>query len=402
MAYRCDPMRWRRPEGLFVLDESAGSGIARLSGLEGFARSVMVGVVPLAALDALGSKEAVSYVFIGGALITVLFTLNVGTLERRLPRRWVVTMAAVFLIVASALLAVADGGLFVVAIGLRSAEASIFSVCLSLYIMDYIGKRELTVVESRRIVYTGGAWLAGPTLGGWLWSRGNTWAPFAISGVTTLVMIWYFWRLRFHRNPVLLTPTTQVPNPLHNVARYFRQRNLRIAYAITLSRAVFWAALFVYGPIYIVEADLPTWTVGVFLSTASAMLFVSPLVRRSSDRFGTRSVIIGAFVMMAASMSLLAMLPHPQPLGVVLWLVGSLGGAALDVLGNIPFMRTVKPRERTAMTTVFSTWREVSFLVAPLIAAIALAFGSLRILYVAMAVLLAAAAVATSFLPRRI
>ena len=186
------------------------------------------------------------------------------------------------------------------------------------------------------------------------------------------------------------------------MARYFRQRNLRIAYAITLSRAVFWAALFVYGPIYIVEADLPTWTVGVFLSTASAMLFVSPLVRRSSDRFGTRSVIIGAFVMMAASMSLLAMLPHPQPLGVVLWLVGSLGGAALDVLGNIPFMRTVKPRERTAMTTVFSTWREVSFLVAPLIAAIALAFGSLRILYVAMAVLLAAAAVATSFLPRRI
>ncbi len=84
------------------------------------------------------------------------------------------------------------------------------------------------------------------------------------------------------------------------------------------------------------------------------------------------------------------------------WLLGALGGAALDLLGNIPFMKMVKPRERTAMTTVFSTWREVSFLVAPLIAAGALAVGSFRILYVVMAALSAGAAAATSFLPRRI
>jgi len=54
------------------------------------------------------------------------------------------------------------------------------------------------------------------------------------------------------------------------------------------------------------------------------------------------------------------------------------------------------------MTTVFSTWREVSFLIAPLIAAVALAAGSFRILYATIAVLLAGTAVATSFLPRRI
>ncbi len=395
-------MRWRRPEGLLVLEPSVGTELARLTGLEGFARAVMTGVVPLAAFDALGSKAAVSYVFIGGAVITVLFTLNVGALERHLQRRWVVTLAAGFLFAAAALLAVADGPLFAVAIGLRSAEASIFSVCLSLYIMDFIGKRDLTVTESRRIVYSGAAWLVGPTLGVWLWGRGSTVAPFAVSGAATLVMITYFWRLRFHHHAVLMTPTSTISNPFSNVIRYFRQRNLRIAYAITLSRAVFWAALFVYGPIYIVEADMPTWTAGVFLSTASAMLFTSPLIRRAADRFGTRTIIIGAFTLMALSMSALALLKRPEPIGVVFWLLGAMGGAALDVLGNIPFMRMVKPRERTAMTTVFSTWREVSFLIAPLIAAIALAAGSFRILYVVIAVLLGGAAVATSFLPRRI
>jgi ACDE family multidrug resistance protein len=395
-------MRWRRPEGLLVLEPSVGTDLARLTGLEGFARSVMTGVVPLAAFEALGSKAAVSYVFIGGAVITVLFTLNVGALERRFQRRWVVSLAAGFLLLAAALLAFADGPLFAIAIGLRSAEASIFSVCLSLYIMDFIGKRDLTVIESRRIIYSGMAWLGGPLLGVWLWGRGHTVAPFGISGLATIVMISYFWRLRFHHNAVLMTPTSTITNPFANVARFFRQRNLRIAYAITLSRAVFWAALFVYGPIYIVEADLPTWTAGAFLSLASSMLFFSPVIRRTADRFGSRGVIIAAFTLMATSMSALALLAHPEPLGVVFWLLGALGGAALDVLGNIPFMRMVKPRERTAMTTVFSTWREVSFLIAPLIAALALAAGSFRILYVTIAAILAGAAVATSFLPRRI
>jgi ACDE family multidrug resistance protein len=395
-------MRWRRPDGLLVLEPSVGTELARLTGLESFARAVMAGVVPLAAYEALGSKQAVSYVFIGGAIITVLFTLNVGALERRLHRRWVVTLAAAFLLAAAGLLAYADGPLFAVAIGLRSAEASIFSVCLSLYIMDYIGKRDLTVTESRRIVYSGGAWLAGPTIGGWLWSRGSTTAPFAISAVATVVMISYFWRLRFHHNAVLMTPNSAISNPFVNVVRFFRQRNLRIAYLITLCRAVFWAALFVYGPIYIIEADMPAWSAGIFLSASSAMLFTSPLVRRAADRFGTRTLIIAAFTLMAVSMLALAGLDRPRPFGVVFWLLGALGGAVLDLLGNIPFMKMVKPRERTAMTTVFSTWREVSFLIAPLIGAIALAAGSFRLLYVVIAVLLAGAATATSFLPRRI
>lgn len=395
-------MRWRRPEGLLELESDVGTDLARLGAIEGFARAVLTGVVPLAALDALGSKQAVSYAFSAGAVITLLFTLNVGAMERRLQRRWVMMLAAGFLLVSVVLFAVAKGPLFAVAIGLRSAEASVFSVCLSLYIMDYIGKKEFTTTESRRIAYTGGAWLAGPVLGVWLYTHGARNGPFVLSAISTAAMVWYFWRLRLHRHPVLMTPTTSVTHPIHNVVRFFGQRHLRIAYLITVSRALFWAALFVYGPLYVVEAGLPTWLAGAVLSAASAMLFISPLVRRAADRFGTRSVIIVALGVMAACMVVLAVIGDAQPIGLVFWLIGASGGAALDVLGNIPFMRTVKPRERTAMTSVFSTWRELSFLLAPLIAIVALALGAFWLLYLVLAVLLVAAGVAASFLPRRI
>ena len=395
-------MRWRRPVGLEQLDANAAVELARLGGFEGLSRSVMVGVVPLAALEALGSKAAVSYAFIGGQMITLMITINVGWLERKMPRRWVVTLASSFLVVAAGLFLVADGPLFVLAVGLRSAEASIFAVCMSLYIMDYIGKRDLTSTESRRMVYLGAAWVIGPTLGVWLWSNAHTSAPFLISIVMTLVTAGYFWRLRLHRNPVLLTPTTAIPNAVHSMVRFFRQRNLRIAYAITTSRAIFWAALFVYGPIYVVESGLPTWAAGVFLSAASGMLFISPMVRVTADRLGTRAVIIGALGVMSASMVALAIIGDARKIGLVFWLTGALGGAAVDMLGNIPFMRLVKPRERVAMTAIFTTWRETSFLLAPVIGAVALGLGSFWLLYLVIAMLLASAAIATSFLPRRL
>ena len=48
---------------------------------------------------------------------------------------------------------------------MRAAAASLFSVCRSLYIMDYIGKRELAHSELRRMLFNGLAWLVGPLLG---------------------------------------------------------------------------------------------------------------------------------------------------------------------------------------------------------------------------------------------
>ena len=77
-------------------------------------------------------------------------------------------------------------------------------------------------------------------------------------------------------------------------------------------------------------------------------------------------------------------------------------GLTLDVLGNIPFMRLVRPRERTPMTAVFTTWREMSFLLAPLLAAGVLLVGPLWLLYPVLAVLMLVGIVAASVLPRRI
>jgi MFS family permease len=396
-------MRLHRPLPLLHLDKGVGTGLARLSGLEGLTRSLLVATVPLLALDRLGSKDAVSQAFTVGAVLTLLVTLNLGRMEELVARKWVMTFGIVALFSAAILFTLTYTPAFVVAIGLRSAAASTFSVLLTLYVMDHIGKGELTQMESSRMVYNGLGWLIGPLLGVWLISEVGEAAPFIVSACLSILLMAYYWWLRLGNSVVIVAARRGAPSPLRSIPRFFKQRYMRIAYAITFTRATFWVALFVYGPIYIVEAGLDDWVAGAFLSGVAAILLFSPLIRRVADAAGIRRVVIVSLCVIAANLIAIASLGDARPLGIVFWVGAALGGAAIDVVGNIPFMRTVKPRERVAMATVFSTWREMSALVSPLIGALVLAVSlPFQIYYLVIASMCTITALFATRLPRRI
>lgn len=392
----------RRPSALLVVSGRAGEFFARLNALEGIARSLLVGVIPLLALEALGSKEMVTRAYLFASLLTLAITLNFAALERLLQRRWVVTLGVGCTLAAMSILLLADGMVIALGIGLQQAAASLFSVCLSLYIMDYIGKKDLIYTETRRMLYTGMVWMIGPTLGLWLWEDVGSWAPFAFTAGSALGMLGYFWYLRLGHGSGIQKAKSSSVNVFRIIPRYFEQPALRIAYWITLSRSIFWVTLFVYGPIYVVEAKLPTWVAGGLLSMVSALLLASPLIRNLAARRGTRRIIIYALVLSGSSMAMLYLLGEARPIGLLFWITAALGGATLDVLGNIPFMRMVKPRERTEMTMIFSTWREGSQLLTPLLVSVMLLFAPFETFYVLLALLLFGAAVTATFLPRRL
>ncbi len=392
----------RRPAALLVVPGNAGEYFARLNALEGLARSLVVGVVPLLALEALGSKEMVTRAYLIASLLTLTITLNFAVLERFLQRRWVITLGVVLSICAMIIFFYGQGMEIAAAIGMQAAAASLFSVCLSLYIMDYIGKRELIYTETRRMLYTGIAWMIGPSLGLWLWTEFKILSPFVLSAFIAIVMLAYFWYLRLSPNPVIQRAKKASVNIFKIIPRYFQQPALRIAYFITLSRAIFWVTLFIYGPIYVVEANLPNWIAGGLLSFVSGLLLISPLIRRLASHLGTRKVIISALILTGTSMLMLYFSGKPSATGLLYWITASLGGVTVDILGNIPFMRLVKPRERTEMTMIFSTWREGSQLLTPLLVSLVLLFASFEVFYLLMAGILFGASFMASFLPRRL
>jgi hypothetical protein len=65
-------------------------------------------------------------------------------------------------------------------------------------------------------------------------------------------------------------------------------------------------------------------------------------------------------------------------------------------------MRLVKARERSEMTMIFSTWREMSNLLTPLLVTLVLLIAPIEVFYLLLAILLSLASVSVSFLPRRL
>ena len=59
------------------------------------------------------------------------------------------------------------------------------------------------------------------------------------------------------------------------------------------------------------------------------------------------------------------LLPKPALIGIIFLVIATLGMDMLDIIGNLPFMRMVNPKQRTEMTTVYSTWKEFSFAITP-------------------------------------
>ncbi|MEM9202209.1 MAG: MFS transporter [Actinomycetota bacterium] len=396
-------MLFNRPHAIHQLArDDVGRDLARLGGLEGFSRSLTVTVLPLAVLDALGSKAAVSNAYFAGSLLAFCATLNVGRFEQLIARRWVLTIAMTGMVLANVLVVSVDGPSLALAVSLVNTSSAIFAVLIALFIMEYIGKRELARNESRRMIHNGVAWGIGPLISVWLYTDVAEWTPFALAGLCSCATLAYFWWLRIGPNAALSAPREPAPSPLANIPRYFRQRYLRIAYVITLVRGTFWASLFVYAPLYILEAELPSMLTGGLVSIVAALLLASPLTLRAVDMTSTKTVMIAGFVLIAASLLALAAIGPAEPVGVVFWVTGALGASWLDVLGNIPFMRTVRPRERTAMATVFSSWRETSAVVAPGLGALVLVVAPFWVYYVVVAAMALATAMYVTYLPARI
>lgn len=65
-------------------------------------------------------------------------------------------------------------------------------------------------------------------------------------------------------------------------------------------------------------------------------------------------------------------------------------------------MRNVKAHERVAMTTMFSTWREASELLTPLLVSAVLVVFPFHVFFFVLALMHFSSAISTSYLPKRL
>lgn len=376
---------------------------ATLYALESYARALLATVITVQALQLLGNARDVSLLFSAVGLTGLVASFSIPLLIRRLTRRWVYTLGALLILGAALALSTvtvagqAAGMLF------RVYGTACLNITLSLYILQYIRRTELTVSEPRRMQFGAIAWVVGPALGVYLYQRVGVLAPFALSAAMSLLLIAIFWLLRISDRPGIVAPTERSRRgPARSIGRFIVQPRLRLAWTIVFLRSWWWVFFFIYAPVYAVQQGLGEITGAMVVSAGNGLLFLAPVAGGFARRFGVRRVLRAGFAVCGV-FTLGAGLFFEVPGTVIaLLLLATVGTIMLDAVGNVPFLAAVRAREREEMTTVFRTYLDAAELIPPAIFALVLSFLDLQVVFLIQGCVMLAATALLGYLPARL
>jgi ACDE family multidrug resistance protein len=344
------------------------TSFALIAGFEAVVRGMVLAVYPLLMYRSWGDAALVSKWYLGVGLISLCTALMIPLLTRYMRRRWVYG-AALSLYLLSAGLGMWGGKAATLALLCHSMAAAAAFVCFNAYVLEHVSKVDFARLESLRMFYGGLGWTVGPLLGVWLlgfWSG----APFVFVSMGTLGMLYMVWSMRLGEVRVHTLASNRKPsrNPFIFLHRFFTQPRLVAGWFFAVMRSCGWWIYFVYIGIFAVENGMGEHVGGMATSLANAGLFLAPLMLRWMQRRSVRRAVRVGFLF-SASCFILATLSSQWPWSTVaLLIVGSLFLVLLDVCAGLPFMMSVKPSQRTEMSAVYSSFRDVSGIMSPAMA----------------------------------
>lgn len=353
-----------------------------LFALESLTRALLTTVIPLEALRIVGNAQIVSVLFFSASLVGLAGGLLVPWIVRRTARRWVYSAGVVLLGLAAAVLVGGTPAAQMLGMMLRVLGVVAMSICLNLYIMDHIARRDLGRAEPQRVFYSAAAWTAGPFLGVTLSEQFGPWAAYLASAVCAAIVLGYFWTLRLSESPAFAQPRTPAPNPLRNVHRYFAQQRLVMAWTVSICRNAWWAMFLIYAPIFAVESGLGAYVGGLVSSLVMGFMFLIPLWGWCGRRLGLRWILTVGFGVSGLATLLAAVLAGMPWVALGLLVAAAFLMVMLDSVGNMPFLLAVHRHERAEMTSVYSTYRDVADMVPPGVYALLLLVFKLPIVFV--------------------
>jgi MFS transporter, ACDE family, multidrug resistance protein len=387
--------------GPSVSDNTPGQwSLAILYFLATMPRALLISLLPVLALRLFGDAQKVSVFYMLVSIAGICASISVPLLSRRIGASGVFALGAGTMIISMLLFsqpgtAAFTGGMLAFVFGYAAMDIS-----LTLFLLMLIPRAGMSYFEPKRVVFTASAYIIGPWLGIWLHTEISAQAPMW-TGLACALAAMSFGVLRGF-SALSASRSARPGNPLTHLRRFWSQPRLRLAWALTFGRAAWWTMFFIYTPIYAVSTGLGEVTGGAVVSTGVAIVLTVPLFGRLGRRIGLRRMMRISCVMAALCMLLTAALAPWPWLGAAALLLCAFAVTPLDAAGNIPFLRTVRSRERNEMTGVFATYRDAAQLGPPALFAGLLQVFALPSVYVASAAGLLIMASFTRYLPRRL
>lgn len=352
------------PDWMRRVPAPGARSFAALSGFEATVRASLVSVWPLVMYDALGSAGQVSMIYFIAGCAALSFGLMVPWIGRRMPRRWMYTLGATLYLVGPGLAIIGGPVLTPLALVLTGWGTVMVFICTNAYVMDYIARHDLARTETLKLFYSALPWAIGPVAGVFLW---KLWPPLPFLGAmaSAVAMLTTFWVLRLGNGKAITRARAQTPNPLAYLGRFLAQPRLIAGWTFAVVRSIGWWVYVVYLPIFSIESGLGDRVASIAFSLSNALLFLSPVMSRWMQRRSLRRGVRTAFAGATGCYLLAALSYFWPPLAIVGLMFGSVFLVMLDTFGGLPFLMAVRPAERTEMSAVYSSFRDVSSILTP-------------------------------------
>lgn len=391
-----NPLFWLRPS------RKPGAGaFAGLYALDSIARALVVTVLYLQAKDLAISDRHITLITIASSLSSLIFSFVAPFLMHRFRRRWVYTAGIGFGIAAALALATATVPGEVVAMILRAFSSVAINVALILYVMDFIPRHQMIRSEPLRLFSGCLPWGLGPMIGVALYQRFGSAGAAAASFAAYAALLIYFWYLRISDNPAVAAATRPPPNPFANLARFVGQPRLLLGWFIAFGRSAWWSMFFVYPTLYLRNHQVNDRWTGALTGAGNLLLLLTLPIGWMAQRIGIRRPIVTAFLAAGALTLIVSLTWNAVTITAFLFLAGAMFVVALDALGTIPFMRSVRSYERPQMTALFRTYIDLADLIPGLVYFALQGFFDLRSVFVASGILTITAGLIATRLPRR-
>ncbi|MXQ13516.1 MFS transporter [Microvirga makkahensis] len=376
-------------------------GLAGVYAVSIMARTTVMALIPVMAYHILGTAQHVSELYFAASLIGIAVSLCLPNLLLRLGR-WPVFISAAAGGIGSAA-TLASGTLPGLAAGLvlHVLMVLVFENVMSLYVLQYVPRRSLSAFEPRRVLLAGVAYGLGPWLGAWLTENVGAWSPLTLSAACAIVVPLSIILLKPISEPRMPAPSKGVGHS--DVRLFLSQPRLRLAWLLATMRASWWCMYIVYTPILAVSQGLGASVGGLMISIGSALLMLAPFWRRVVEMTGMRRLLLGAYAVSGVGTLATGFLSEVSVwASVAMLLFSAFAMSAIDAIGNVPFLRAVRPHQRMALTPIYNTYRDVAQVAPAGLFAILLMALPLPSVFIMTGALMVLASGFCRYLPRRL